>query len=88
VEWWDGRCTSRSPPCSAPRATGWRAGLGTGVVPGALLWVLGPLLLLPARMGMPVLSVSTTTLQSLVGHLVFGLVLGAVAVALSRRGRS
>ncbi len=37
---------------------------------------------------MPVLSVSTTTLQSLVGHLVFVLVLGAVAVALSRRERS
>lgn len=72
----------------APRITGWGAGLGTGVVYGALLWVIGPLLLMPSRMGMPVFTVNTTALQSLLGHLVFGLVLGAVVVALSRRERS
>jgi uncharacterized membrane protein YagU involved in acid resistance len=72
----------------APRVTGWGAGLGTGVAYGALLWVIGPLLLMPARMGMPVFTIDTMALQSLLGHLVFGLVLGAVVVALSRRERS
>jgi len=72
----------------APRISGWGAGLGTGVAYGALLWVLGPLLLMPTRMGMPVFTLDTTALQSLLGHLVFGLVLGAVVVALVRRERS
>ncbi len=72
----------------APRISGWGAGLGTGVAYGALLWVIGPLLLMPARMGMPVFTIDTTALQSLLGHLVFGLVLGAVVVALARRERS
>ena len=69
----------------APRLTGWGAGLGTGLAYGALLWVIGPLLLMPAMMGMPLFTINTGALQSLVGHLLFGLVLGAVVVALSRR---
>jgi uncharacterized membrane protein YagU involved in acid resistance len=72
----------------APRISGWGAGLGTGLLYGALLWVVGPLLLMPAMMGMPVFTINTGALQSLVGHLVFGLVLGAVVVALSRREHS
>lgn len=72
----------------APRITGWGAGLGTGVVYGALLWVIGPLLLMPFKMGMPVFTIDAMALQSLLGHLVFGLVLGAVVVALARRERS
>jgi uncharacterized membrane protein YagU involved in acid resistance len=72
----------------APRVAGWGAGLTTGVVYGALLWVVGPLLLMPAMMGMPVFTINTGALQSLVGHLVFGLVLGAVVVALSGREHS
>ena len=72
----------------APRRLGWGAGLVTGVAYGALLWVIGPLLLMPAKMGMPLFTVDTVALRSLVGHLLFGLVLGAVVVALSRRARS
>lgn len=72
----------------APRISGWGAGLGIGVAYGALLWVIGPLLLMPAKMGMPVFTVDTVALQSLLGHLVFGFVLGAVVVALLRRARS
>lgn len=56
-------------------------GLGYGVV----WWVLGALLLMPARLGMPVLELSTTAWQSLVGHLLYGLVLGLVYVTLARR---
>lgn len=71
----------------APRISGWASGLGTGVAFGALLWVIGPLLLMPARMGRPVFTIDSSALQSLLGHLVFGLVLGGV-VALARRKRS
>lgn len=73
---------------AAPRLSGWGPGLASGVLYGALWWVLGPLLLMPARMGMPLFTVDTMALQSLVGHLVFGLVLGAVVVALARRERT
>jgi uncharacterized membrane protein YagU involved in acid resistance len=69
----------------APRVAGWAAGLGSGVAYGALWWVLGPLLLMPAKMGMPLFTVDAMALKSLVGHLIFGLVLGAVVVALSQR---
>ncbi len=72
----------------APRITGWGAGLAAGLLYGALLWVVGPLLLMPAKMGMPVFTIDAMALQSLLGHLVFGLVLGAVVVALSRREHS
>jgi len=71
----------------APRVTGWGPGLGAGVVYGALLWVVGPLLLMPAKLGMPLFVVDTMALQSLVGHLVFGVVLAAVVVALGLRTR-
>ncbi|WP_380165583.1 hypothetical protein [Jannaschia sp. R86511] len=68
----------------APRVRGLGLGLGLGAAYGLLWWVLGPLLLMPAAMGMPVLTVDAVAGQSLLGHLLFGLVLGAV-VAQSRR---
>ena len=52
---------------------------------GALLWVVGPLLLMPLRMGMPVFTMSAATTNSLIGHLLFGVVLGGVAALLLRR---
>lgn len=47
-------------------------GLGYGVV----WWVLGPLLIMPARLGMPTLMFNDMTTQSLIGHLVYGAILG------------
>jgi len=70
----------------APRVTGLGTGLVLGAGYGLLWWVLGPLVLMPTAMGMPVLTVDAVAVQSLVGHLLFGLVLGAV-VALARRRR-
>ena len=69
----------------APRVTGPATGLGLGAAYGLVWWVLGPLLLMPLAMGMPLLSVDATAWQSLLGHLVFGLVLGAVAALAARR---
>ncbi len=56
-------------------------GLGYGVV----WWVLGALLLMPARLGMDVFMFNKTSWQSLAGHLVYGLLLGVVFAALARR---
>jgi len=72
----------------APRLTGWGSGLLTGAVYGAVLWLLGPLLLMPAKMGMPLFNVDAMALRSLYGHLAYGVVLGAVVVALSRSARA
>jgi uncharacterized membrane protein YagU involved in acid resistance len=69
-----------------------RAGvLGLGY--GVLWWVVGALLLMPAKLGMTamIFHVGKTQWQSLVGHLVYGLLLGLVfgllAPRLARRGQ-
>jgi len=56
-----------------------------GAVYGVVLWVIGPLLLMPAFMGMPVLVVDQTAVMSLIGHVIFGVILGVVAWATLRR---
>lgn len=58
---------------------------GLGAVYGLVWWVLGPLLIMPAMMGGQVLAITSTSLQSLVGHLVYGVVTGLVAAAVARR---
>jgi hypothetical protein len=58
-----------------------------GVGYGAVLWVVGALILMPARLGMPLFAINDMTINSLVGHLVFGLLLGAV-VSLVLRSRA
>lgn len=64
---------------SAPRAAAY--GLGYG----AAWWVLGPLLIMPLWMGMPVFKVGPMETMSLVGHLMYGLTLGLVFLALVRQ---
>jgi hypothetical protein len=59
-------------------------GMGYGVV----WWVLGALILMPAQLGMPVFMFDTTAWQSLMGHLLYGLVLGLGFAALSQRRHS
>jgi uncharacterized membrane protein YagU involved in acid resistance len=58
----------------------------TGLVPAALIglgygvvwWVLGALLIMPAKLGMDVFMFNKTAWQSLMGHLAYGLLLGVV----------
>lgn len=69
------------------KLTSWGAGIGLGVAYGMFWWVLGGLILMPARLGMPVFVFDTMAWQSLMGHMIFGLVLGAVTVALTRQSR-
>jgi len=52
--------------------------LGFGLLYGAMWWVLGPLLVMPSMLGMPLFMINGMTLMSLVGHLIFGAILGLV----------
>jgi uncharacterized membrane protein YagU involved in acid resistance len=75
---------------SFPLAFGrWATNLGTsiaiGAVYGTVWWVLGALILMPAKLGMNVLVINELALQSLMGHLMFGMVLGGVYAILARR---
>ena len=65
-----------------------RTALLAGAMYGAVLWVLGPLLLMPARLGMPLFQIDAGAAMSMMGHLIFGLVLGAVAWTVARRAAS
>jgi hypothetical protein len=69
----------------------------TGLVPAALIgmgygvawWVLGPLVIMPAKLGMGLFMFNTTTGRSLLGHVIYGLILGLVfALARPRLHRS
>lgn len=59
----------------------WARAAGYGLLYGAVWWVLGPLLIMPLWMGMPVFEVGEPQVMSLVGHLLFGLVTGLVFTA-------
>ncbi|MDP8978236.1 MAG: hypothetical protein M3N17_06625 [Actinomycetota bacterium] len=65
-------------------SSSWGRALGLGAVYGAIWWVLGALLIMPAWMGMPVLQVGGPQLLSLVGHVIYGLALGAVFQAMTQ----
>jgi uncharacterized membrane protein YagU involved in acid resistance len=57
----------------------------TGVGYGVIWWVLGALLLMPARPGMPTFQLDATAAKSLMGHMMYGAVLGLVAATVVRR---
>lgn len=69
---------------------GARAGVGAGLAYGFTWWVLGPLTLMPLFMGMGLgvnwnVSAMTQALPSLMGHLIFGAILGVSYRWLERR---
>ena len=61
------------------------AGITYGMAYGIFWWVAGALILMPAKLGMPLFSFNTMAWQSLMGHVVFGLVLGALVVKIPQR---
>lgn len=67
----------------------WLSRTGSAVAAGAVYgmgwWVLGALLLMPAKLGMPVFHLNAMAGKSLMGHLIFGMLLGGVATVLVRR---
>ncbi|GAB3488417.1 hypothetical protein [Amycolatopsis cihanbeyliensis] len=60
--------------------------VGAGAIYGAVWWVLGALIIMPAWLGMPVFMFNNNTWFSLMGHVVFGMVAGTVLFGLRRRG--
>ena len=67
--------------------TGYGRGALIGLAYGALWWVLGPLLLMPLMMGMPPFGFDANSLPSLMGHVIYGVILGVVAVVFLRQRR-
>ncbi|GAA3239089.1 hypothetical protein [Actinocorallia longicatena] len=70
------------------RAFDLASGIGWGVSYGFLWWVLGALTLLPALLGLPLrwnAAAISTAFPSLVGHLAYGAVLGAIHQYLENR---
>jgi uncharacterized membrane protein YagU involved in acid resistance len=68
-----------------PTTLGAGALLGAGAVYGIVLWLIGPLLIMPAMLGMPLFMFSGATMTSLLGHLLYGLIVAGVLVPLRRR---
>ena len=70
------------------RATSTGAGIGRGAFYGIVWWVLGGLVLMPTLLGMPAFAplkmMLPVAIGSLVGHLIYGVILGGVFVGLRR----
>ncbi len=60
--------------------TGYGRGVVVGLVYGAIWWVLGPLIMMPLMLGMPMFTIDMAALLSLMGHLIYGAILGLTAV--------
>jgi uncharacterized membrane protein YagU involved in acid resistance len=75
------------------RVYGYASGLGWGAAYGFGWWILGGLILMPVLLGMPAFAplmmpeMQMVAMGSLVGHLIYGLVLGGGYVALFRGAR-
>ncbi|MGE3194546.1 MAG: hypothetical protein AB7K08_13890 [Microbacteriaceae bacterium] len=67
--------------------TSYPRGLVVGMGYGAVWWVLGPLMVMPMMFGMPLFAIDTTALFSLMGHLIYGAILGIVAVRILKHRR-
>lgn len=60
--------------------TSYGRGVLVGLVYGAIWWVLGPLLIMPTMLGMPLFVLDMAAGLSLMGHLIYGAILALVAV--------
>ena len=58
--------------------------LGLGALYGMVWWVLGGMVAMPLRLGMPVFHFDAMAWQSLMGHMIFGLLLGLVYRQIAR----
>ena len=73
------------------RITNAKAGLSYGLLYGGIWWILGPLTLMPLMMGMGLMwtvAAATQALPSLMGHLIYGAILGWTYAQLASRKHS
>lgn len=68
--------------------SGWAPAIIGGGVYGIIWWVLGALMMMPLMLGMTqmVFVIGGPQWMSLIGHIIYGLVTGALFVPLSRLG--
>jgi hypothetical protein len=72
------------------RANNYGAGLGWGALYGVIWWILGAQILMPVLLGMPPFAtlmmppMRMVAVGSLMGHILYGLILGGVVVWLVR----
>jgi hypothetical protein len=66
-------------------ATSVGASTAFGAGYGVVWWVLGGLILMPARLGIDLFMFNTMAWQSLIGHVIYGLLLGGVHGLLAPR---
>ncbi|WP_426997007.1 hypothetical protein [Pseudarthrobacter sp. N5] len=65
--------------------TGYRKGAVVGLRYGIIWWVLGPLMIMPVMMGMPPFALNLAAALSLMGHMVYGVILALVAVRVLKK---
>lgn len=63
-----------------------KGGFVRGMIYGVVVWVFGPLVVMPMMTGMPLFTVNQMTLMSLMGHVIYGVVTGLVFTALVKQG--
>jgi hypothetical protein len=73
-----------------PRVHDYGSGFGWGAAYGVVWWILGGLVLMPVMLGMPAFAplmmpeMQMVAMGSLVGHLIYGVILGGLFVTLAR----
>ena len=76
-----------------PRVHTYGSGFGWGATYGFVWWILGGLVLMPVMLGMPAFAplmmpeMRMVAVGSLVGHLMYGVILGGLFVTLARSVR-
>lgn len=65
--------------------TSWPKGLGIAMVYGIILWVVGPLIMMPMMAQTPVFAFTGTTMMSLMGHVIYALLVAVIALPMIRR---
>lgn len=71
-----------------PATRSYGRGLGLGTAYGVLAWVVGALIVMPAWLGMSemIFVIGQDQIMSLIGHVLFGMVLGAAYHAVATQG--
>lgn len=66
---------------------GWLIAIGAGIVYGVIWWVLGALIIMPLALGMSemVFQIGDPQWMSLIGHVIFGIVMAAFFSLINRR---